>query len=136
MTTLQLVTILITAVITTAAAQVIIWFKDHLIARRESRFSALYAALFFEKYASDCSDVLGELEAHISKEGHHGSVQRLPNLPEFPKEVEWRKLGIDLTQRAFVLRVDIDYKLEEIRDAASTISLMVASGPRRLHASN
>lgn len=99
-------TILATAALTATAAQVAVWAKDKWIAGGEARFSALYAALFFEEYAGACSHRLGEYEAFISSDGHAGTDHSaLPDLPDFPKEIDWRRIGIRLTETAFAYRV-------------------------------
>lgn len=107
--TLPFLTILATAVATAGAAQVAILAKDHWLQSREGKFSSLYAALFFEQYAADCSYVLGEKDSFISSEGHAGTDSgALPPLPEFPEEIDWRRVGIRLTEDAFAFRVARD----------------------------
>lgn len=99
-------TILGTAVATAAAAQAAIWTKEKWIAGAEGRFSALYAAIFFEEYAGACSERLSEYDEFISSSGHAGTDHRaLPELPDFPKEIDWRRVGIQLTEAAFGYRV-------------------------------
>lgn len=111
-------TIFLTIVATASVTQIAVWLKDHLLARREGKFSALYAALFFEKFATECSRALGETETHISSDGHHGTWSGLPSLPEFPKEIDWRRVGIGLTENAFGFRVAVESKQAEIQDRA------------------
>lgn len=99
-------TILGTALVTAAATQGAIWSKEKWVAGTEGRFSALYAALFFEEYAGACSTRLGEYEAFISSDGHAGVDHgALPELPNFPNEIEWRRVGIRLTEEAHAYRV-------------------------------
>jgi hypothetical protein len=104
--TIPFLTILCTAVATAFAAQVALLIKDHWIQNREGRFSSLYAALFFEQYAADCSYVLGEKDAFISSDGHAGTDGgSLPPLPDFPEEIDWQRVGIRLTEDAFAFRI-------------------------------
>ena len=101
-------TILGTAVVTAAATQGAVWWKERWNAGTEGRFSALYAALFFEEYAGACSHRLGEYEAFIDSDGHAGVDHgALPDLPEFPKEIDWRRVGIRLTEASFGYRVTL-----------------------------
>lgn len=113
---LTLITIGITAVVTASAAQAAIWVKEHYLSSREGKFSALYAALFFEGYAVKCSDALGESNNFRSSGGHAGSWVWFPTLPEFPKEIDWRKVGIDLTEKAFGFRVETEFRDRQIAD--------------------
>lgn len=102
-------TIFVTAVVTSAATQGAIWLRDRWTMARESKFSVLYAALFFEQYAGECSYRLGEIEAHISSGGHAGTdYGSLPDLPAFPSEIEWKRVGIRLTEDAFAFRVAVE----------------------------
>lgn len=99
-------TILGTAIVTAIAAQGAVWAKEKWIAGSEGRFSVLYAALFFEEYAGACSRRLGEYDDFISSSGHAGVDHgALPDLPDFPKEIEWRRVGIRLTEAAYAYRV-------------------------------
>ncbi|WP_147418776.1 hypothetical protein [Sphingobium terrigena] len=99
-------TILGTAVATAIAAQGALWVKEKWVAGAEGRFSALYAALFFEEYASACSHRLGEYSEYISSSGHAGVAHgALPELPDFPTEIDWRRVGIRRTEDAFAYRV-------------------------------
>jgi len=117
-----LVTIGVTAVLTATAAQVAIGLKDHLkersLQRREGQFSGLYTALFFEEYARSLVYVLDEVEAHIYSSGHAGTDRALPSLPDFPKEIDWQRVGINLTERAFGFRVEVDFRVGQIADEA------------------
>lgn len=76
---------------------------------RDSKFSALYAALFFELYARDCSHRLGEIQAYISSNGSAGTdYSSLPDLPSFPQDIEWKRIGIRLTEDSFAFRVAVE----------------------------
>lgn len=113
-------TILGTAIATAAATQGAIFIKERLASNYEGRFSALYAALFFEEYASDCSRRLSENEAFISSGGHDGiNHSAIPKLPSFPKEVDWHRIGIELTEIAFAYRVERQAASDEIADLYS-----------------
>lgn len=110
-------TILGAAIATAAAAQGAVWAKENWIAGSEGRFSALYVALFFEEYAGACSHRLGEYEAFISSDGHAGVDHSvLPELPDFPKEIEWRRVGIRLTEAAYAYRVKHQAASSKIAD--------------------
>jgi hypothetical protein len=99
-------TILGTAIATAIAAQGALWVKEKWVAGAEGRFSALYAALFFEEYAGACSHRLGEYNDYISSRGHAGVDHgALPDLPDFPTEIDWRRVGIRRTEDAFAFRV-------------------------------
>ena len=103
---MALLTILGTAIATAIAAQGALWVKEKWVAGAEGRFSALYAALFFEEYASACSHRLGEYNDYISSGGHAGVDHgALPELPDFPTEIDWRRVGIRRTENAFAYRV-------------------------------
>jgi hypothetical protein len=111
-------TIFFTILATASVTQIAVILKDHALARREGRFSALYAALFFESYAKTCSKALSESELSLSTDGNAGSFEGFPSLPEFPKEINWRKIGMPLTERAFALRVEAEFWNGVIADAA------------------
>ena len=110
-------TILCTAAATAIAAQGAVWAKERWIAGAEGRFSALYTALFFEEYAGACSRRLGEYEAFISSSGHAGIDHgALPDLPDYPKEINWRHVGIRLTEESFAFRVKLQAASGKIAD--------------------
>lgn len=102
------VDILLTAISAAVATQAASELKDRLITGRERKFSLLYAALFFERYAETCATYIGEIHQYRATNGgmgdEHGS---LPPLTEFPTEVSWAKVGIRLTERAFAFRVQV-----------------------------
>lgn len=99
-------TILATAIVTATAAQCALWAKEKWVAGAEGRFSALYAALFFEEYANACSHRLSEYDDYISSSGHAGVDHgALPEFPDFPIEIDWRRVGIRRTEDAFAYRV-------------------------------
>jgi hypothetical protein len=101
--------ILLTAIATSVSTQFAIYAKDRWIWGRESKFSALYSALFFEQYASECSRTLSEVENFDSSDGHAGTNHcSIPTLPLFPKEIEWQRLGIRPTESAFGFRVEVE----------------------------
>lgn len=101
--------ILATAIATAAATQGAVFLKDKLTADHEGRFSALYAALFFERYASECAAVNAETEDHISSDGHAGIQHRaLADLPFPEEEVDWQRVGIKLTEAAFAFRLEVE----------------------------
>lgn len=102
-------TILITAIATAVAAQFAIWLKERWTTGQEARFSNRYAALFFEQYATDCSHRLGEKDSFNASGGHAGIDHgALPELPPFPPEIEWKKVGVRLTEEAFAFRVAVE----------------------------
>jgi hypothetical protein len=102
-------TILITAIATAAAAQFAIWLKERWTTGQEARFSNLYAALFFEQYATDCSHRLGEKDSFNASGGHAGIDHgALPELPPSPAEIEWKKVGVRLTEESFSFRVEVE----------------------------
>jgi len=102
-------TILITAIATAVAAQLAIWLKERWTVGQEARFSNLYAALFFEQYATDCSHRLGEKDNFNASGGHAGIDHGgLPELPPFPAEIEWKKVGVRLTEESFSFRVAVE----------------------------
>ena len=105
--TIPLLTIVATAVVTAGAAQVALLLKDHWLQSREGKFSSLYAALFFEEYAQQCSYYLSDIQDTIaqSHDGLHSVA--MPPVPDFPTEIDWRKVGIRLTEDAFAFRVAV-----------------------------
>jgi hypothetical protein len=110
-------TILGTAIATAGAGQAAAWVKDRWMAGQEGKFSTLYAALFFEDYADACSRRLGEREAYISSGGHAGTEHSaLPDLADFPKEIDWHRVGIRMTEEAFAFRVKLSAAHARIAD--------------------
>ncbi|MBT2245845.1 hypothetical protein JQK15_20235 [Sphingobium sp. BHU LFT2] len=98
-----------TAIATATAAQLAIWLKERWTTGHEARFSNLYAALFFEQYATDCSHRLGEKDSFNASGGHAGNDHgTLPELPPFPPEIEWKKVGVRLTEESFAFRVAVE----------------------------
>jgi hypothetical protein len=95
--------------VTAGAAQIFVVIKDHYLASREGKFSALYAALFFEQYADLCSQRFGEKEAYDVTDRRVGADHNaLPELADFPKEIDWHKVGIAMTEEAFAFRVAVN----------------------------
>lgn len=102
-------TILLTAVLTAAGTQGTIWLKDRWYQSRDAKFSALYAALFLEQYATDCSKGLSDIQHHEEYYGGLGSHNiSLPPLPPFPNEIDWKSTGIKLTEATFAFRVAVE----------------------------
>lgn len=107
--------ILATAIITSATTTGFASLKERWMRSREAKFSALYAALFFEEYAVACSHCMGEIDDSISSGGHAGiDHQDLPDLPDWPKEIDWRQVGIRQTERAFGFRVQLEAAARKI----------------------
>lgn len=60
--------------------------------------------------------MLGEKESFEAWDGHDGTNHAgLPAMAVFPSEIDWRRVGIALTEEAFALRVDLAAAQEEIR---------------------
>lgn len=109
--------ILATSAATAGAAQFALVLKDRWVQGREGKFSSLHAALFFEEYARQCSHILGEKEDYANSSGHAGTDHgAIPSMPAFPADIEWRKVGIKLTQQAFGLRVSVEAMNSDISD--------------------
>lgn len=106
-----------TSITTAAAAQIAVILKDRWVQGREGKFSVLHAALFFEEYARQCSRTLAEQDAYDASSGHNGIDHKaIPSFPKFPDDIEWRKIGIRLTQRAFALSVAVESANAQISD--------------------
>lgn len=103
------VTIIVTAIITVGVGQAFLISKEYLSKASEGKFSALYAALFFEQYAGWCSRWLSEKEVYEGSDGHQGNDHgMMPELPPFPSEIEWKKLGLAFTEDSFSFRVEVN----------------------------
>ncbi|MDZ7283834.1 hypothetical protein N4G62_17535 [Sphingomonas sanguinis] len=91
--------------------------REKLAHRADQRLSALHVALALESYAGECARVVGDKETHISSDGHHGSDwSTIPALPDWPLAIDWKRLGIKNTEKAFALRVEVDAAKAKISD--------------------
>lgn len=89
--------------------QGIVQFLDHRRRRETARLSALYAANALERYCEQCAHHLGEKETYISSSGHAGQDWGcLPDLPEYPADIDWKRLGIPFTERMFAFRTGLE----------------------------
>ncbi|MES2044319.1 MAG: hypothetical protein V4475_10605 [Pseudomonadota bacterium] len=92
---LQFLIILVTAIVTAAAAQIFVVIKDLYLASREGKFSALYAALFFEQYGDHCSQRFGEKEAYdVPDRRVDADHSAMPKLADFLKEIAWHTVTL------------------------------------------
>lgn len=91
--------------------------REKLAHRADQRFSALHIALALESYGSECAHVLGDKETFISSDGHHGQDwATIPSLPDWPAAIDWKRLGIKNTEKAFALQVEIAAAKAKISD--------------------
>lgn len=83
--------------------------RDWKKRKEDSGFALLYLALALESYANTCSDVISESELWDDSSEHAGSPQgNIPELPEYPANIEWKTIGIEFTTDALSFRVDIE----------------------------
>lgn len=102
------VEILLTAISAAAATQAASALKDRLITNNERKFSLLYGALFFERYGENCATYLSDIDQYEATQGGLGQDHgALPQVPEFPDEISWSRVGIRLTEEAFAFRVQV-----------------------------
>lgn len=53
----------------------------------------------------------------ISSDGHHGEDWgTIPSLPDWTAAIDWKRLGIDNTEKVFSLRVEVDTAKAKISD--------------------
>jgi len=73
--------------------QCFVWIREALTSRRSRHYSALRLALMCEHYALDCASDI-ELRAGHHEEGDSilPSGMKLPALPDFPGDIEFRSL--------------------------------------------
>jgi hypothetical protein len=91
--------------------------REKLAHRADQRLSALHVALALESYGGECARVLGEKETFINNDGHHGSDwSTIPTLPDWTTAIDWKRLGIKNTEKAFALRVEVDAAKAKISD--------------------
>ena len=91
--------------------------REKIAHRTDQRLSALHVALTLESYGGECARVLGDKETFITNDGHHGQDwTTIPALPDWPAAIDWKRLGIKNTEKAFGLRVEIDAAKARIAD--------------------
>jgi hypothetical protein len=91
------------------SVQGIVWLKERNVRKSEkidkARVVALQIAVTLESFAQDCATMITENEVYEDTRGtvgnHSGSV---PNLPEYPSELEWNTLDHQLASDVFGLR--------------------------------
>ena len=82
--------------------------REHSGRKEAARLSALYAIVALEDYYQKCASFLSEKEDHISSNGCAGeNVCSLPDLLDYPEEIDWKRLGIRFTERMFAFRIGL-----------------------------
>lgn len=93
-----------------ALTQCLVWIREALTSRRSRHYSALRLALMCEHYALDCaSDV--ELRTGHHEEGNSilPAGMKLPRLPDFPTDIEFRSLPAALVEPVFSLAAEVRF---------------------------
>jgi hypothetical protein len=72
--------------------------------RRDSRYVAQRVAIILEKFAIDCADTIAGNDLHRQSDGHAGRRSfKLPNLPDFPIDADWKAVDPVLAGRALAM---------------------------------
>jgi hypothetical protein len=69
-------------------------------ARRSRAYSALRIAVGLEEFATQCAEIM---DSYSMRGEPFGGPTRLPAVPAFPRDVEWRDLDIALATKALSL---------------------------------
>jgi len=95
--------------------QCLVWIREALTSRRSRHYSALRLALVCEHYALDCASDI-ELRTGDDPEGDSilPSGMKLPALPEFPDDVDFRALPAALVEPVFSLAVEVRFSEKRI----------------------
>ncbi|WP_140652505.1 hypothetical protein [Rhodanobacter glycinis] len=90
--------------------QCLVWIREALTSRRSRHYSALRLALMCEHYALDCaSDIELRTGHHEVGESILPSGMKLPALPDFPGDIEFRSLPASLVEPVFSLGVEVRF---------------------------
>lgn len=90
--------------------QCLVWIREALISRRSRHYSALRLALMCERYALDCaSDIELRTGHHAEGDSILPSGMKLPALPDFPDDIEFRSLPASLVEPVFSLGVEVRF---------------------------
>ncbi|MDG2532094.1 hypothetical protein P6144_00390 [Sphingomonas sp. HITSZ_GF] len=83
-------------------------WRDWIGRRENAKLSAMYAVTFLLDYFEQCATRRGDKDTFISSDGHAGvDWGGLPDLDAYPEDIDWKRIGLDLTERMFAFRVRI-----------------------------
>jgi len=86
--------------------------------RNEAPYSALYLALALEDYARQCETYLSDVETFWSSDEQTGKFHSsMPELAPYPAEIDWKRVGVRLFEKAFGFRVLLSEVDREIYQA-------------------
>lgn len=80
------------------------WLRDDRSANLHRQYAAIRVAVILEAFALECAKFITENDRHISSNGEDGaSHTEMPQLIEYPKDLEWKLLDSDLLAQVLVL---------------------------------
>jgi hypothetical protein len=109
---LELIKLLAAGVTAAVTTQVFTWYREHRRDKatdgRAASYSALRLASLFEEFAIACADAISDTNMSLSSEGHAGRLHtKLPILPPYPEDMDWRALDVSLAAKALAIRNEL-----------------------------
>ena len=84
------------------------WIREERTEKRDLRYLAMRVAVILEKFAIDCSNLVVENEAYDTSDGEAGSFSsKLPDLPPFPTDADWKSVDPVLASRVLSLQNEV-----------------------------
>jgi hypothetical protein len=102
---LEIAKVLGTGVVAAALTHGVSWWRDSRKEKasnlRDARYLALRLAVILERFAIDCSEVVGLVDTYAASKGSAGSqTTKLPEIGEFPSDSDWKTIDPKLAARA------------------------------------
>ena len=82
--------------------------RDKQARERDATYLAIRLAVILEGYALACHELLSDNDLHSSSGGEAGKQRsKLPDLPPYPDDADWKSLETALASRALLFRNEL-----------------------------
>jgi len=104
-----LISVASSGAVAAAINQGIQYWRDRKSQKEVAKLSALHLASVLEKFRDACSDRLAEKKGFRESDGHEGTDWgTFPELPVYPAEIDWKRIGIIYAETCFDYRSDLN----------------------------